>query len=190
MAQESVFRGIIEFFARIGVYDVILPFILVFTIVFAILEKTKIFGVEVVNKIEYTKKNLNAMVSFVVAFLVVASTRLVAVINEAMANVVLLVLVVLSFLILIGLFFKRKEEVVLEGVWRTSFMIVLLLGVILIFLNALGWLQDLIDYLSKYWQTNFVASVLLLLFIVLFILWVTRGKGTPVESSSENEGEG
>ena len=44
MVEQSVFRGIIEFFEKIGIYDVVLPFLLVFTIVFAILEKTKVFG--------------------------------------------------------------------------------------------------------------------------------------------------
>ena len=35
MAEESAFRGVIEFFGVIGVYDIVLPFLLVFTIVFA-----------------------------------------------------------------------------------------------------------------------------------------------------------
>ena len=37
----SSFRSAIDFFGQVGVYDVILPFLLVFTIMFAILEKTK-----------------------------------------------------------------------------------------------------------------------------------------------------
>ena len=42
MAEASTFREIILFFDEVGVYDVILPFLLVFTIVYAIFEKTKI----------------------------------------------------------------------------------------------------------------------------------------------------
>ena len=42
----SSFRETIIFFEELGVYDVILPFLLVFCIVFAILEKSKIFGTE------------------------------------------------------------------------------------------------------------------------------------------------
>ena len=71
MPQQSVFRGIIEFFGDLGVYDVILPFILVFTIVFAILEKSQVFGSEKIKDVEYTRKNLNSMAAFVIAFLVV-----------------------------------------------------------------------------------------------------------------------
>ena len=42
----SPFRTGIDFLDKLGVYEVLLPFLLIFTIVFAILEKTKVFGTE------------------------------------------------------------------------------------------------------------------------------------------------
>ena len=84
--MASTFRGVIEFFAELGIYDVILPFLLVFTIIFAILEKSRVFGTEKIGDIVYTRKNLNSMVAFVIAFLVVASTQIVAIINTALAK--------------------------------------------------------------------------------------------------------
>ena len=42
----SVFGEAIQFLAKLGIYDVVLPFLLVFTIVFAIMEKTKLLGTE------------------------------------------------------------------------------------------------------------------------------------------------
>ena len=107
MAEESVFRSVLSFFTDIGIYDVILPFLLVFTIVFAILEKTKVLGTEEIEGKKYTKKNLNSMVAFVMAFLVVASAQLVRIINETMANIVLLLLISVSFLLLIGSFYRE-----------------------------------------------------------------------------------
>ena len=92
MAEPSTFRGIIGFFDKVGIYDVVLPFILVFTIVYAILEKTKILGTEEIEGIKYTRKNLNAMTAFVVAFLVVASSKLVAVVTDVSSQVVVLLL--------------------------------------------------------------------------------------------------
>ena len=53
----TVLGGVLDFFKELGIYDVVLPFILVFTIMFAILERTKIFGTEGEKK--FTKKNLN-----------------------------------------------------------------------------------------------------------------------------------
>ena len=40
------FVGAIAFMDKLGVYDVVLPFLLVFTLIYAFLEKTKVFGVE------------------------------------------------------------------------------------------------------------------------------------------------
>ncbi|MEA3429879.1 MAG: hypothetical protein U9R08_01265 [Nanoarchaeota archaeon] len=190
MVEETLFGGIIEFFGRLGVYDVVLPFLLVFSIVFAIFEKTRIFGVDRVGDAEYTKKNLNAMVAFVIGFLVVASTRLVAVVNNAMANVALLLIVVVCFLLLIGAFFSHKEDVMIgKGPMRTAFMIIIGLGVILIFMNALGWLYPFINYIGKYWHTNFVGAILLLVLIVVFMYWVTGGKGSEAGSKKEEKGD-
>ena len=59
MAEESVFRGVMTFFDKLGIYDVVLPFLLTFTIVFAILEKTKVLGTESIEGKSYSKKNLN-----------------------------------------------------------------------------------------------------------------------------------
>src|SRR3989344_7866102 len=98
MAEATAFRGVITFLDELGVYDVVLPFLLVFTIVFAILEKTRVLGTEKVGDKELTKKNLDAIVAFVIAFLVIASTSLVRIINEVVANVVLVLILVISFL--------------------------------------------------------------------------------------------
>ena len=88
----STFRGALEFFEDIGIYDVILPFLLIFTIVFAILEKTKVFGTEEIEGTKYTKKNLNAMASFVISFMVIASSQLVEIITKVSSHAIILLL--------------------------------------------------------------------------------------------------
>ena len=118
MTGEPLFRGVIDFLVKLGIYDVILPFLLVFSVVFAILDKTKVFGTETVDGQEYSKKNINAMIAFVVAFLVIVSKQLVATINKALANVVILLLMIVMFMVLIGVFFKKDDEVILEGGWK------------------------------------------------------------------------
>ena len=105
---------------------ILTKFLLIFTIVFAILEKTRVLGTETLDGKKYSKKNLNSIVAFVIAFLVVASTKLVAVINQAMANVVLLLLLSFSFLMLVGSFLQEKEEgVFLTGFFKYVFMIIM-----------------------------------------------------------------
>jgi hypothetical protein len=182
--MASTFRGVIEFFVRLGIYDVVLPFLLVFTIVFAIMEKTKVLGVEKTKDGEFTRKNLNAMVAFVTAFLVVASSRLVAIINETMANMVLLLLMSVCFLILIGSFMKEtKEGVFLEGTWQKMFMVIMFIGIILIFLNALGWLYPMWLWITQHYDSTAAASILLVAFIVGMMYWITKGPSKVKEPS-------
>jgi hypothetical protein len=54
------------------------------------------------------------MVAFIIAFFVIASSKLVTAINESIGRVFLLMLVSISFLLLIGTFFSYKEETFLE----------------------------------------------------------------------------
>ncbi|MBU0536748.1 MAG: hypothetical protein KKE20_07305 [Nanoarchaeota archaeon] len=189
---DSVFRGALVFLDEIGIYDVVLPFLLVFAIVFAILEKTKVLGVEKLEGVEYTKKSINAIVAFVIGFLVIISTKLVGAINEAMANIVLLLLVSISFLLLIGSFFHYEEKVFLEkGVWRTFFMIIMFIAVLLIFLQAIktdsgdSWLETFWNFLSNNWATNYTASIILMVVVIVVILFITHERKPDAKAGKE-----
>ncbi len=174
MAEESAFRGMIGFLNKLGVYDVILPFLLVFTIVFAILEKTKILGVDKIEGKEFGKKNINAMVAFVIAFLVIASTQLVAVINQVMANVVLLIILGVCFLLLIGVFFGDKEFTLKDfPTWQTILMVLMFIGIVAIFLDALGWLEYLF-FLFENLNADWAASIVFIVIILGFMWFITR----------------
>src|SRR3989344_5829629 len=93
----SVLGDALGFLTDFGLFDVILPFLLVFAVVFGILEKTRILGSEKIGDTEYTRKNLNAIVAFVLGLLVVAATKIVGVINQALPRISLLIVVSLSF---------------------------------------------------------------------------------------------
>ncbi|MBR9683222.1 hypothetical protein GOV03_01660 [Candidatus Woesearchaeota archaeon] len=173
MVEENVFRSAITFLDKLGVYDVILPFLLIFTIMFAILEKTKVLGVEKIDGKDLTKKNLNAMVAFVVSFLVIASTELVGVINETMSHVVLLLILVVSFMLLVGVFFGSKEFT-LESYpgWTKFFMVLMFMGIVVIFLNALDWLQY-IAFLFVNWNAEWAATIILFIIVIGFMWFIT-----------------
>jgi len=185
VVRQSVFRDVIDFFFQLGIYDVILPFLLVFTVVFAILEKTKVFGTEEVEGRKFPKKNLNAMTAFVIAFLVVASTKLVALINTFLANVVLLLIFIVMFLVLIGAFYRDGEDVFLDGGWRTFFMVAVLIIIILVFLNSMpttegsNWLSVAWFWISSNWNTNAVGSIILLIVIIVVMVLITRDRKAP-----------
>jgi len=146
--SETLFGNAIVFLQDMGFFDVVLPFLLVFTIVFGILEKTKIFGTE--GKDNHPKKNINAMTAFVVAFFVLAAKEVVAAIQNSLPLVALVLLAILCFLMLIGAFFTSKEEFNFMDFfedWKAPIAGLLLLSVVCIFLYAVGWMEILIGFL-------------------------------------------
>lgn len=191
MAEESVFRGVISFLEKLGVYDIILPFLLVFTLVFAILEKTKILGVEKVKDQEFTKKNINAMVAFVTAFLVIASTQLVAIISSVMANVVLLLVLSICFLLLVGSFYSDKQfSLENSPKWVKFLMVFMFIGVVVIFLNALGWLETVFGVFYLMFtnlDAEWAATALFLIIIVGFIVYVTHEPKNKAPAKDEGK---
>lgn len=180
MAEVSTFRGVLEFFDKIGIYDVVLPFLLIFSITFAIFEKTKVLGTEEIDGKKYTKKNLNAMAAFVIAFMVIASSKLVETITEVSSNMVMLLLLVVFFLLLIGSFYKEGEGVFLEKGWKLGGMIVLLIGILAVFAQAVkmdngeGFLEYGWRWLINNLSSTAVASIIMLVVILIFIMIIVK----------------
>jgi hypothetical protein len=179
--MTSAFRNTIEFFQQIGLYDVVLPFLLVFTIVFAILEKTKVFGTETIEGKEYTRKNINAVTAFVIAFFVVASSKLVEIITTVSSYTVILLMLSILFLLLVGSFMKEGEGGFLKGQWNSFFMIMMFVGIVLIFIYALGWWDSMWAFFQFQTGGEVVGSIILLVIIVLFIWYVVKDERQVTE---------
>ena len=101
----SNFQEVILSLENMGLTDVLLPFLLIFTILFAVLEKAKIFGDD--------KKNINVMISLIVGLIVViphitgsypANADIVEIMNRAIPNISVIIVAIIMLLILIGIF--------------------------------------------------------------------------------------
>jgi Ca2+/Na+ antiporter len=124
------------------------------------------------------------MAAFVISFFVVGSSELVEIITEISASFVLLLFLVVLFLLLVGSFFQEKQEAVfLEGGWKTVFMIIVFLGLAFIFLDAFGWLEETSDFFSGSSSGELVGSVVLLVIVVLFIVYITQDRKIEKKSS-------
>jgi hypothetical protein len=178
--MASPFRNVLDFFEKIGLMDVVLPWILVFTIVFAILEKTKVLGTEEIDGKKYTKKNLNAIAAFVIAFLVIASSELVEIITAVSSKAVVVLFLSFLFLLLVGSFVKEGEPIYLEGGWKLMFMIIVFVSIVAIFLDSMKtkdgntWLEALTSGVSGGADNTVVGSVVLLALMVFFVMYATK----------------
>ncbi|MBU4242245.1 MAG: hypothetical protein KKA65_00880 [Nanoarchaeota archaeon] len=172
-----------DFLKDFGFFDVILPFLLVFTIVFAILEKTRIFGSEEIDGKPYPKKNLNAMIAFVMGFFVVAARQVVESLQVSLPNVALVLIIAVSFMMLAGSF-MGDETFSFKGKWAQFLTLIMFIAVVLIFLNSLGWLDVIIDFINKYTGEVLVPAVLIIV-ILLAIFFVVGGKPKAEEKKEE-----
>ncbi|MBS3171075.1 hypothetical protein J4449_00520 [Candidatus Woesearchaeota archaeon] len=166
----------VNFLKDFGFFDILLPFLLVFTIVFAILEKTMILGQEN-NK---PKKNINAMVAFSIALFVVAASNIVAVLQQSLPMVTLVLIVIVSFMLLMGSFMGTGEFSFKDYKYTKYFLVFfLIVGISLIFLGAIesengdSWLRVIWDYVQENWFTGPAFSgIIFLIIIVLVIIYV------------------
>jgi len=114
MAQEYVFGRLADW----GLFDVILPFILIFTIVYAVLQKTKMLGEK--------SKNFNVVISLVMGLSVVVPHVLygtggtepylsngfidiVKVINNALPSVSVVLVAILMVLLIFGVWGSKVK---------------------------------------------------------------------------------
>ena len=187
MAQ-SVLGGTIDFLGRLGVYDVLLPFLLVFTLVFAFLEKTKVLGVEIVkdkagNEHSFTRKNLNAVVAFCIGFFVIALSQLVRVISEVMANVIILIVTSVCFMLAIGVYHTGQKEMEVGDKWRPWLWGLSAAAILLILFNALGWLEAIWVAITVGSQSSWFATAVMVAVFIGLMFWITRSPKHKVDSN-------
>ncbi len=158
MAEEIILQNFL--FTRF-----LFPFLLVFFLVFAILEKTKIFGGD--------KKSLNAWTAFVIGMIVVAVAYPTQVINNLILFLTVALVTMFVALLLWG-FAIGSEPKFDSGKLKWASLTVVLIAVVIATFWATGTLDEVIDWLfgqdwsSSVWvNTFFVLAVAGALAIVL-----------------------
>ena len=154
-----------------GLTDALLPFLLIFTIIFAILQKSNIFGQD--------KKKYNVIVSLVIGLLVVIphvmgryppGSDVVLIINSALPNVSLLVVAIVALLILIGI---MGGNIHWAGAVSGGVAIVAVLAVAWIFLSAAGydiWFNNWV----LGWSPETTSVVVIVLIFAVLIWYITK----------------
>ena len=170
----------------LGLTDVILPFMLIFVIIFAILQKTKILG--------ESRKNLNVVIAIVVGLLVIiphATGRFppnsdpVTIMNNALPQVSIVLVAVIFMLILIGVF--GQEQVFLGVAMPGWIMFFSLITILIIFGGAAGWWTNYFgNSIEGFFGTDAVAVAIMLLVFGIIIAWITSDSKESEDRSALN----
>jgi hypothetical protein len=164
------FQDLIQTLYNLGVGDVLLPFLLIFTIVFAVMQKSEPFG--------KGNKKIHVVIALILGLVVVIphiiglyptpESDVVNIINHALPNVAVLLVAILMVLLLAGMFGQSASS------WTGSikgWIAVLSFAVVaFIFARAAGWLETLPAWL--YWLDDPTTQAILLVAAVFgIIIW-------------------
>jgi len=144
------------------VKEIVLPFLLVFALVFAILQKSEILG--------KGKKQVDAIVALVVGLLVIAVGSATNIITGLMPILAVGLVVLLVFFLLWGFAFKSELEVPNAIKWTIGVIaaIAVIVGV-LYFTGSWDYLKDLVGGGASSIVTNVVFIVLIVIAVVVVV---------------------
>ena len=160
---------------QFGLLDAVLPFILIFAVIFTVSKRANILG---------QNKSVHMLVALVIALLVVLphitgtyppGQDVVNIINNALPNVSLLIVVIVAALILVGMFMKEGQ-----GIQGGGFLAFLSVGAIIyIFGLSAGWWQTMgvLSFLSNPDIQSLVVIVLVFAVVIFLITADNPGEG-------------
>jgi hypothetical protein len=168
------FIDVLNRLEAMGLSDVILPFIIIFAIMFAVLANIQIFGAR--------RKNVNMIVAMGIALLVVVphitggyppGGDLVEIMNSAIPGVSIIVVALVMALILIGIFGIRID--LLQSNTVGGIVILAAAGVVfLVFGNSAGWFSyNLPPALQFLRDPNIIAVGLVILVFIVIVGFIT-----------------
>ncbi len=157
----------------IGFFSIALPFLLIFTLAFATLQKTQILGTG--------SKNFNAIVSFIIGALAVRSPDVILLIQRFLPNVSMFIVIALMLLLLIGIFAGGS----FTGFTGGSLLVVAIISFIFV-----GWALTADSLFAPYWLQDLfflqdIGSLTLIGGFALAIWLVTHTPGRTRAPISE-----
>jgi len=142
-----------------GVYEIALPFLLVFTVVFGALRKANIFG----------NAKFDGVIGLVVAFLIIREDIFISFMNDLLARFSVIIVVIVAFLIIFGIF-GAGTGTFTKGL-MTIFIIAALIGGVYVLFDMMeehGLAED--TSIGDWWDDN--QNVVLIGVFGVIIIWL------------------
>ena len=166
---EDIIGKLIE----IGFYQVFLPFLLVYAVVFAILQKSRIF--EGGSSSAQQAKNVNAIVAFVFGLFVVASAHVISLFQAFITHFVIIIIFILCVLLILGFIFGDSyQDFLKDSKIKYALAGLIVIVSIIVLFNILGWWDNVVDFFDE----DFFETVGIIIAILAFggiLYWITKG---------------
>lgn len=154
----------LSYLEQAGIFSYVLPFLLIFAVVFGILMKTRIFR---------DNKGLNAVIALVISLLALQFEFVPLFFSEIFPRVGVALSIILVFLILIGLFLDPKHK------WINYVLLILAAIVFVVVLiktaGYLGW------YSGSFIRFNWPAIVVIVIVIAVLAAVINSVSGNKAD---------
>jgi hypothetical protein len=146
--------------------NIILPFLLVFTVIFAILEKTSILGKD--------KRQINAIVAFVFGLVSIGVPAVTGVLTKVIPVITVMIVILLSWMLVLGFIGGTTPEGGLPPVLRLTLGIILAIA----FIITILWATGALDFLrTQPWSDTVFTTIIIIVFIIAVISIVVSAGG-------------
>ncbi len=173
------FRTIAMDWASRGVFDIILPMLLIFLVVYAVLQRTRILG---------HRKEVNAIVALIIGFFVMGNYQVSSFFQVLFSNAALGIAIFVVFLLLLGLVMPRPKH----DTWNSITMI----GGIGVFLwlmsRVMDYFGDYMIFSHAWWVNNmgWIAPLILILIVFSIALKDDRHQNQTISYVSYGDWDG
>ena len=156
--------------------DIIVPFILVFTITYAVLDKTKVLGQENGEP----KRRFNAIAAFVIASFTIIAVDVLNLVSRLSQYMVLLLVMGLLLAVLFGFFgFKDLGQ---KKIGKRVVIPLIFVCFIIVLLYVFGWL-DILDWSAIYRYSGVLIGLAVFFIVIWLILREPKKEATPAASA-------
>ncbi|MBI5149029.1 hypothetical protein HZA33_05090 [Candidatus Pacearchaeota archaeon] len=163
--------GVLGILAAPLIKDMLLPFMLVFVLIFALLERTQVLGQD--------KHQINAIISFVMGLILVGVPNARGAITGIIPTVAVLAVVLLLFMIIYGFASGTKEGGILPNSIKIVFGIIAAVTIIASLLWSLGLISFVEGLSSQPWFSTAWQTIVFIVVIIVLIVIVIKSAGPP-----------
>jgi len=159
------FNSVMQQWTQIGLFDIILPVILIFTLVYAVLMRTTILG---------KNKSINAVTAVTIAFFAISNPDVSRIMLVLFPSAAVGISIILVFLLIVGLIMPRPY-----GIWKHLSV----WGGIVIFIWVMSRASNYFggDFIfSSFWWANNSWWLMPIIMFALIIGFITYSE-TPLE---------
>lgn len=180
MAEQSVILSGLTTLRDLGFFDFLLPFLLFFAVIYAILAKSKIFESEAGKE----RRDINSVIAFVIAMIATTTSWVLLALNQFLPWVGFISIVLLGFLILGSMLYGGDVTKIFEDKMLRNLAIGLIGFVVFIVMYfALGW-QAFFNIFGLSQADYAIVIIGIILIIVLVSIFKTKKTGETASAAS------